>query len=101
MPYLTVSEEAIAAENNLKNRVTELHKDLLTASKSLITTFDENKQGLGYHYNDIKTLLEALANDSSDTAHVKKLVRRLKLASMNRQIHMDMNQYGTSGGRSK
>lgn len=92
---LKVSEEAIAAERTLSSRLNELHKDLLVGTKNLLLAYDENRQGLGQHTDDIQALLSALVSLSEGGAAspVKKLVRRLTLSANNRQHHLDNSLY--------
>lgn len=90
---LSVSEDAIQAENNLRIRVIELHKDLLNATKKLLDDYAQNQNGLGRHNNSIQELLQDLEDESHDDKSVKILVRRLKLSAANRQHHLDENNY--------
>lgn len=90
---LSVSEEAIQAENNLRTRVIELHKDLLNATKKLLDDYAQNQNGLGRHNASIQALLQDLEDESHDDKSVKVLVRRLKLSAANRQHHIDQNRY--------
>ena len=91
---LTVTQEAIQATRALRSRVTELHKDLLTATKNLATTFGENQQGLGAHSKSIQELLNDLDSEGNDsTEPVKKLTKKLKISADTRQAHLDKNTY--------
>lgn len=90
---LTVSEEAINQANALRTQVIELHKDLLGGAKALLLAYTENKSGLGYHDTEIEHLLEALVEDSNDSATVKKLTRKLKLTAETIRAHQENNGY--------
>ena len=96
---ITVTEEAIAQIGVLRNEIIELHKDLLNGAKNLLLTYEQNRNGLGYHNQSIENLLNELINDSSNDADVKKLTRRLKLSAQIRQKHIENNLYAGGSKR--
>lgn len=90
---LNVSEEAIQALHAVNNRVREVHKELLEDAKVLITTYGENKEGLGQHNSSIEELLNQLVDVSGDEKAVKKLVKSLTLASNIIREHIEHDLY--------
>ncbi len=93
--YINISEEAIASEKTLRSEVKTLHKDLYQGAKNLITVYNENRAGLGYHDQMILQLLEDLASESGETSKVAKLTKVLKFSEANRQAHIDDPNYSS------
>lgn len=90
---LTVTEEAITQLYSLRNRVIELHKDLLQGARNLTVSYGEHASGLGAHNDEIKQLLEALIEDSGDAVTIKRLTRKLDLSAKVIKVHRDNSVY--------
>lgn len=91
--YINISDEAISREKTLRSEVIALHKDLYQGAKALITVYNENRAGLGYHDQIIMQLLEDLASESGETSKVAVLTKTLKYSAQNRQAHKDNPGY--------
>lgn len=91
--YMNISDEAISREKTLRSEVIALHKDLYQGAKKLITVYNENRAGLGYHDQMILQLLEDLASESGETSKVAILTKVLKFSAQNRQAHKDEPGY--------
>ena len=91
--YINISDEAINSETILRSEVIALHKDLYQGAKNLISVYNENREGLGYHAPIILQLLEELASESGETSKVSVLTKALKFSQFNRQAHKDNPGY--------
>lgn len=90
---LNVTQEAIDALKAANSKVRELHIELLNQAKTLIQTYDENKDGLGRHNTSIVELLQQLVDNSGDEREVKKFVKKLTMASSIIAHHIENDLY--------
>ena len=94
---LSVSEEAISAEQALVSALDSHPEQVGKEITALKDAFMENKEGLGAHADDIQKLLEDMG-EMCDSAGilVKKLVLKLQTDIMFRRSRIDDNAYGRS-----
>lgn len=92
---IAVTEEAIKAEFELARKLKQMQDDLIRNAEKLLSSFEENKSGLGAHADELNNLLETLRKLTIGTPDLclKKLIRRLNLSAKNRQMHLDSSIY--------
>lgn len=100
-----VTEQAIAAMNNMSAQLQELIEKIHSETKKTKSTFEENQDGLGAHSTDIQALIDEVEGTEQDaTTPVKKLVLKLQRAALIRRKHIERNTYAdypsTSGIKS-
>ncbi len=87
---LKVTEESVHALRNLDTQITECHKALLENSRNLISVYEENKGGLGYHSDELRKLIENLMLLTDNAGKpIRRLSRRLKTSADIRQKHIE------------
>lgn len=97
-----VTEQAIAAMNNMSAQLQELAAKINQETQQLKASYDENKDGLGAHSADIQALLDEVETAEEDASiPVKKLVLKLTKAALIRQKHIETKRYTQSKGRSR
>ena len=98
----TVTDEAVNALNNMATELNEKAAEILQEVLTLIECFEDNKDGLGAHSEDILNLLKEL-RETTDEANepVKKLVKKLVKAAAIRKAHIDTSVYQQQKGRSR
>ena len=98
----TVTEESVEAIKNLRaelnTKVGEIAQEVLV----LIESYEDNKDGLGYHSGEILNLLKDLRS-TTDEANglVKRLVKKLKIVAAIRKNHIDTPTQQAGKGRSR
>lgn len=98
----TVSEEGIAALNNMAAQLEELSKTIHDETSTLMQVFEENQAGLGAHAESIRSLIEDLQDTEEDaTIPVKKLVLKLQRAALIRARSLNDDPYSLGTGRSR
>lgn len=92
-----VTPEGVAALRNMRNELEELSNQMKQEVSKLRNAYEENRNGLGSHSNEIGNLLEALgeAADEAD-APVKKLQKKLTRAAAIRDNLISDSSYGRS-----
>lgn len=99
---VTVSEEAISTLQNMATELEELARKIHQETQQLKETYDENKEGLGYHSADIAALLEDVGQTEEEASvPVKKLVLKMQKAALYRLKHIETKRYNPSKGRSR
>lgn len=94
-----VTEQAIAAMNDISARLDELASRIHQESKNMKSVFEENQDGLGAHSSDISELLNSVeAAEQSGSKPLAKLQLQLRRAAMVRQKHIEDNRYRGSRG---
>lgn len=97
-----VTEQAIAAMNNMSAQLQELAVKIHQETEKMKSTFVENQDGLGAHSSDIQSLIEDVEGTEEDaTIPVKKLVLKLQRSALIRQKHIETQRYTQSKGRSR
>ena len=97
-----VTEQAIAAMNNMSAQLQELAVKIHQETEKMKSTFEENQDGLGAHSSDIQSLIEDVeGTEENATIPVKKLVLKLQRAALIRQKHIETQRYTQSKGRSR
>ena len=97
-----VTEESVRAMENMSSELTFKMSDILNAVMALIDSYEENKDGLGAHSNEILSLLHDLRSTTDEAnAPVKKLVLKLRKAAAIRKAHIQKQTYQSSKGRSR
>ena len=97
-----VTEQAIAAMNNMSAQLQVLADIIHKETEKMKSTFEENQDGLGAHSSDIQTLIDDVESAEEDASiPVKKLVLKLQRAALIRQKHIETKRYSQSKGRSR
>ena len=97
-----VTEQAVAALNNMSVQLQELAGKIHTATETMKSAFEDNRDGLGAHSDDIQTLIDEVEKTEQDaSAPVKKLVLKLQRAALIRQKHIETQRYNQGKGRSR
>lgn len=97
-----VTEQAIAAMNNMSAQLQELAAKIHSETEKMKSTFEENQDGLGAHSADIQALIEEVEGTEQDASiPVKKLVLKLQRAALIRQKHIETQRYSQGKGRSR
>ncbi len=100
MSEWTVTEEAVAALENMASQLQTLSEQIKAETQQLKTSYDENRDGLGYHSAKIQTLIEEVEATEEEAARpVMKLVLKLTRAAMIRRAHIEKDSY--QPGRSR
>lgn len=90
-----VTEEAVAAMNNMSAQLQEKTEIIHQETEKVKSSFDENQDGLGAHSAEIRTLIDEVeCVEKEASVPVKKLALRLQRAALIRQKHIDSNHYG-------
>ena len=85
-----VTEQAVAALNNMSVQLQELAGKIHTATETMKSAFD------------IQTLIDEVEKTEQDaSAPVKKLVLKLQRAALIRQKHIETQRYNQGKGRSR
>lgn len=91
----TTTEEAIQAFTTLATSLDEAVLELKAAHATLQSSYETNKEGLGYHSESIQNLLDELVAIEEDATNpVKKLVLKLTRAAAVRCRNKEKNVYG-------
>ena len=97
-----VSDEAIAALINMSGTLQEIATKIHQETEKLKATFEENKDGLGAHSDDIIAIIEDIeASEEDANIPVKKLVLKLQRSALARKIHNERNTIAKNNGRSR
>lgn len=97
-----VTEQAIAAMNNMSAQLQELAEKIHSETEKMKSTFEENQDGLGAHSADIQALIDEVEGTEQDASiPVKKLVLKLQRAALIRQKHIETQRYTQGKGRSR
>lgn len=95
-----VTEQAVAAMNNMSTQLQEYMVKIHQETAKMKATFESNQDGLGAHSASIQTLIEEVEGTEQDaTIPVKKLVLKLQRAALIRQKHIETQRYTQSKGR--
>lgn len=90
-----VTEQAIAAMNNMSARLQELVAKIHSETEKMKSSFEETQDGLGAHSADIQALIDEVEEtEQGATIPVKKLVLKLQRAALIRRKHIEYNAYG-------
>ena len=94
-----VTEQAIAAMNDMSVQLQELASKIHRELGNIKSTFEENQDGLGAHFDDISELINSveIAEQGGNKA-VAKLQLKLIRAALIRQKHIEENKYGNNTG---
>lgn len=96
-----VTLEAVQSMMSMSDQLTELQEKIHQETAKLQAAYDENKDGLGAHSDDIKNLIDDVQSAEDEASKpVKKLVLKLCRASANRLKDIQ-EQYYNSQGRSR
>lgn len=94
-----VTEQAIAAMNNMSAQLQELVTRIHQETEKIKSTFEDNQEGLGSHSGEILELINNVEiTEQEGSKPVAKLQIKLRRAVLIRQKHIDENKYG-SGSR--
>ena len=100
MSEWTVTEEAVAAMQNMTSQLQALSEQIKAETQQLKTSYEENQDGLGYHSAKIQTLIEEVEEtEEAASRPVLKLVLKLTKAAIIRKAHMETDSY--QPGRSR
>lgn len=94
-----VTEQAIAAMNNMAAQLQELALKIHQESEVLKSAYEENQDGLGAHSCDISVLIDGVETVEQDGSKpLAKLQLKLTRAALIRQKHLEENRYGSNAG---
>ena len=97
-----VTDESVKAMQNMSKELEVKITEILTAIAELIDSYEENKDGLGYHSSEILNLLSDLRTTTDEANEpVKKLVLKLRKAAAIRNAHIQKQAYQSTKGRSR
>lgn len=92
-----VTAESVAALRNMRNELEELSAQLKQEVSKLQNAYEENRQGLGSHSDEIGALLEELGVTADEAdGPVKKLQKKLTRAATIRDNLIAESAYGRS-----
>ena len=96
----TVTEEAVQALENMASQLQTLSEQIKAETQKLKNSYDENRDGLGYHSAKIQTLIEEVEEtEEAASRPVLKLVLKLTKAAIIRKAHIEKDSY--QPGRSR
>lgn len=96
-----VSEETVAALNQMADGIDELLQQQQAAAQRITEAFEENECGLGAHSAEILALIRDVeATEEEAAGQVRKLLRKVRFAAMTRRKHIENNGYKKSDGES-
>lgn len=94
-----VTEQAVAAMNNMAAQLQELALKIHQESEALKFAYEENQGGLGAHSGDISALIGGVeAVEQGGRKSLEKLQLKLTRAALIRQKHLTGNRYGSNVG---
>lgn len=94
-----VTEQAIAAMNNMSAQLQELASKIHQESEKMKSVFEDTQDGLGAHSGDISELVQSVElAEQGGSRPLAKLQLKLTQAARIRQNHIDKNKY-KSGSR--
>lgn len=92
-----VTAEGVAALRKMRDDLEDLSNDLKQEVRKLRDAYEENRQGLGSHSDEIGNLLEELGETADEAeAPVKKLQKKLTRAASIRDNLISESSYGRS-----
>lgn len=90
-----VTEQAIAAMNNMASQLQELSSKIHQETSNMKASFDDSRDGLGAHSDAIMQLLKGVeSTEQEGSKPVAKLQLKLLRAALIRQKHIEENKYG-------
>ena len=97
-----VTDQAIAAMNNMAAQLEELVNKIHQEAEKMKSVFEDNRDGLGAHSSSIQALIDEVEDTEQDaTIPVRKLILKLQRAALIRQKHIETHRYTQSKGRSR
>lgn len=99
-----VTEQAIAALNNMSAQLQVLASQIHRESEMLKSVFEDSQDGLGAHSDDISEVIQSVELTEQDGSRpLAKLQLKLNRAALIRQKHIEENRYnnntaGTNNG---
>ena len=92
-----VTQQAVASMRKMRDDLEDISNQLKAEIRKLDDAFEENKNGLGSHTDDIRKLLDELmeAADEAD-GPVKVLRNSLRKSALLREQSMNDSPYGRS-----
>lgn len=94
-----VTEQAIAAMNNMSAQLQELASKIHQESEKIKSIFEDSQDGLGTHSGDISKLIQSVELAEQDGSRpLAKLQLKLNCAALIRQKHLEENRYGNNAG---
>ena len=89
MSEWTVTDEAVKAMQELADRINHVMQEIEFECQQLATMFEDNKNGLGYHSNEISKLIINLSElEKNAQLTGKKLVNKLIKSAAVRKAHI-------------
>ena len=89
-----VTEQAIAAMNNMSAQLQELAATIQQESEKMKAAFEDNQDGLGAHSADISALIQSVElTQQIGSRPLAKLQLKLSRAALIRQKHLEENRY--------
>jgi hypothetical protein len=94
-----VTEQAVAAMNNMSAQLQELAAKIHQESEKMKSVFEDSQDGLGAHSDDISQLISGVDLAEQDASRpLAKLQLKLNRAALIRQKHLEENRYGNHVG---
>lgn len=94
-----VTEQAVAAMNNMSAQLQELAEKIHQESEMMKSVFGDTQDGLGAHSSDISELIQSVELAVQDGSRpLAKLQLKLNRAALIRQKRLEENKYGINGG---
>lgn len=91
-----VTEQAVAAMNNISKQLQNIAAKIHSETEKIKSAFEENHDGMGAHSANIQALIEDVEGTEQDAAiPVQKLVLKLQRAALVRKKHIENNRYGS------
>lgn len=92
-----VTEQAIAAMNNMSAQLQELASKIHQESEKMKSVFEDTQDGLGTHSGGIAELIQSVELAEQDGSRpLVKLELKLNRAALIRQKHLEENRYGNN-----
>lgn len=92
-----VTEQAVAAMNNMSAQLQELAAKIHQESGKMKSVFEDSQDGLGAHSGDISALVQSVELAEQDGSRpLAKLQLKLNRAALVRQKHLEENRYGNN-----
>lgn len=90
-----VTEQAVAAMNDMSARLQELAAKIHQETEKMKSVFADTQDGLGAHSGDISELIQSVETAEQDGSRpLAKLQLKLNRAALIRQKHIEENRYG-------
>lgn len=92
-----VTEQAVAAMNNMSAQLQELAEKIHQESEKMKSVFGDTQDGLGAHSSDISELIQSIELAVQDGSRpLAKLQLKLNRAALIRQNRLEENRYGNT-----